>query len=117
MDIIFIEGLKTEAIIGIYDWEREQRQPLIFDIEMQLPIAQAAQSDAIEDTVSYKQVSDEIIELVENNDFELLESLAESLCNHILSHHPAVQSVSLKVNKPQAVPQADGVGIKIRRSR
>ena len=34
MDYVFIEGLEIEALIGIYDWERRIRQPLVFDIEM-----------------------------------------------------------------------------------
>lgn len=117
MDIIFIQGLKTQAIIGIYDWEREQRQPLIFDIEMSLPIASAAQSDDINDTVDYKKVSDEIIEIVENSRFELLESLAESLCQHVLDHHKGVQRIQLKVSKPQAVEETDTVGLIITRHR
>jgi dihydroneopterin aldolase len=117
MDTIFIEGLQTQAIIGIYDWERAQTQPLIFDINMQLPITVAAQSDAIGDTVDYKQVADEMIELVANSRFELLESLCEAMCEHILRQHLAVQSIRLKVSKPQAVPQATTVGLIIQRNR
>lgn len=117
MDKIFIEGLKTQAIIGIYDWERENRQPLIFDLELSLPINKAAQSDQIDDTVDYKQVCDEIIELVEQSRFELLESLVESICNHIFGHHSAVQQIELKVSKPQAVAETDTVGLKILRQR
>lgn len=117
MDIIFIQGLKTQAIIGIFDWERENRQPLIFDIEMAVPIASAAKSDNINDTVSYKTVSDEIIELVEKSSYELLESLAEAICLHVLNTHKAVQSIQLKVGKPQAVAETETVGLIITRCR
>lgn len=117
MDTVFIEGLKTQAIIGIYDWERENRQPLIFDIDMDLPITQAAKSDDINDTVNYKQVSDEVIELVENSRHELLESLCEEICQHILTNHLAVQIIHLKVSKPKAVTETDTVGLKITRIR
>jgi dihydroneopterin aldolase len=117
MDTIFIEGLKTQAIIGIYDWERENRQPLIFDIEIDLPIATAAKTDDIADTVDYKTVSDEVIELVENSSYELLEKLCEDICQQILQNHKSVQLVRLRVSKPQAVPATDTVGIKITRYR
>ncbi|BCN94083.1 7,8-dihydroneopterin aldolase [Thiomicrorhabdus immobilis] len=117
MDTVFIEGLKTQAIIGIYDWERENRQPLIFDIDMDLPIAQAAKSDDINDTVDYKQVSDEVIAIVEQSRHELLETLCEEICQHILKNHLAVQMVRLKVSKPQAVAETDTVGLKITRHR
>ena len=33
MDHVFIEQLEVHALIGIYDWERRIRQPLLFDIE------------------------------------------------------------------------------------
>ncbi|WP_233993181.1 dihydroneopterin aldolase [Thiomicrorhabdus sp. Milos-T2] len=117
MDTVFIEGLKTQAIIGIYDWERENRQPLIFDIDMDLPITQAAKSDDINDTVNYKQVSDEVIELVENSRHELLETLCEEICQHILTNHLAVKRLHLKVSKPKAVAETDTVGLKITRIR
>ncbi|MDG6773756.1 dihydroneopterin aldolase [Thiomicrorhabdus sp. ZW0627] len=117
MDTIFIQGLKTQAIIGIYEWERQNRQPLIFDIEMQLPIGKAAKSDAIEDTVDYKQVSDEVLELVEESRYELLESLVEAICEHIFSHHSAVRKIRLKVSKPQAVEETETVGLIINRER
>ncbi|HIE40043.1 MAG TPA: dihydroneopterin aldolase [Thiomicrorhabdus sp.] len=117
MDIIFIQGLKTHAIIGIYDWERKNRQPLIFDIEMSLPICRAAISDNINDTVDYQCVSNEIIELVENSHFELLESLCETLCQHVLKNHLAVQKIQLKVSKPQAVAETETVGLIMTRTR
>ncbi len=117
MDIIFIQGLKTQAIIGIYDWERESRQPLIFDIEMSLPISAAASSDDINDTVDYAKASSEVIALVEQSSFELLESLTEAICQHIFKNHQAVQKIQLKVSKPQAVAETDTVGLNITRHR
>ena len=72
MDKIFIKGLETQAIIGIYDWERESRQPLYFDIELSMPIFKAAETDHINDTVDYKKVCDEVIELVNESRVELL---------------------------------------------
>lgn len=117
MDTIFIQGLKTQAIIGIYDWERENRQPLIFDIDMDLPTFKAANSDDINDTVDYKQVSDEVIELVEESRFELLESLCEAICQHILTNHLAVQTLRLQVSKPMAVAETETVGLRITRYR
>ncbi|MBO1923872.1 dihydroneopterin aldolase [Thiomicrorhabdus sp. 6S3-12] len=116
-DIIYIEGLKTAAIIGIYDWEKEQRQPLIFDIEMSVPIANAAKSDQIEDTVDYKSVADFIIEWVSNSRFDLLETLLEQLSEELFARFRAIHHLKIKIGKPQAVPQAKTVGLIIQRSR
>jgi len=115
LDTIYIQGLQTQAIIGIYEWERELRQPLIFDIEMDLPIFNAAQTDNIDDTVDYKQVSDEVIELVRQSRYELLESLCEAICRHIFNEHSAVEVIRLTVSKPHAVEATDTVGLKITR--
>ena len=42
MDIVFVQGLKVDTVIGIYDWERKIRQDIILDIEMSSDIAKAA---------------------------------------------------------------------------
>ena len=47
VDRVFIEGLEIEALIGIYDWERRIRQPLLFDVEMEFNNRIPAASDAI----------------------------------------------------------------------
>ncbi len=39
MDIVFVQGLKVDTVIGIYDWERKIRQDIILDIEMSSDIA------------------------------------------------------------------------------
>jgi len=117
VDIIFIQGLQAQAIIGIYDWERKNRQPLIFDLEMSLPIKTAASSDDINDTVDYKKVSDGIIQLVESSQFELLESLCETICQHLLTQHSSIQKIQLRVSKPQAVAETETVGLIITRQR
>jgi len=41
-DLIFIEGLTVFAQIGVYDWEQQIKQKLIFDVEMAWDTRQAA---------------------------------------------------------------------------
>ncbi|MCM2338454.1 MAG: dihydroneopterin aldolase, partial [Lysobacter sp.] len=64
MDKVFIEALEVDALIGIYDWERRIRQTLVFDIEMAFDNRVPAASDAIEDTLNYKDVSKRVVEYV-----------------------------------------------------
>jgi len=42
MDIVFVQGLKVDTVIGIYDWEKKIRQDIVLDIEMSSDIAAAA---------------------------------------------------------------------------
>lgn len=115
MDHVFIEGLEIEALIGIYDWERRIRQPLVFDIEMAFDNRVPAASDAIEDTLNYKAVSKRIVEYVSQSEFGLVETLAERVAQIVISEF-GVQRVRVKLSKPGAVRGARAVGVSIERS-
>ena len=115
MDKVFIEGLQIEALIGIYDWERRIRQPLVFDIEMAFDNRIPAATDAIGDTLNYKAVSKRVIEYVSASGFGLVETLAERVAEIILEEF-GVKHVRLKLAKPGAVRGARAVGVVIERS-
>ena len=114
MDIIFLRGLKIETIIGIYDWERKNKQTVILDLEMGTDIRSAAQSDSIEDTLDYKAVSDRLITFVESSCFMLVETMAEQM-TEILLQEFNIPWVRLQVNKKGAIGGNSDVGIIIER--
>ena len=114
-DKVFIEGLEIEALIGIYDWERRIRQPLVFDIEMAFDNRVPAATDAIADTLNYKAISNRIVEYVSQSSFELVETLAERVAQIVLTEF-GVQRVRLKLSKPGAVRGARAVVVTIERS-
>ena len=114
MDTVFIEGLEIEALIGIYDWERRVRQPLVFDVEMAFDNRKPAASDAIGDTLDYKAVSKRLIAFVEASSFQLVETLAER-CAQIVLDEFHVPWLRLKLSKPGAVRGARAVGVVIER--
>lgn len=116
MDTVFVEGLRVDAVIGVFDWERQITQPVIVDLEMRTDIRQAGQTDHIDDAVSYKTVSDEVSQLIIECQAKLLEFLAEKIAAHILTGFP-VQSVKVTLRKPTAVPEATAVGVSIERHR
>lgn len=116
MDTVFIEGLEIEALIGIYDWERRIRQPLLFDLELAFDNRRPAASDAIADTLDYKAVSKRLIEFVSQSDFGLVETLAER-CAALVLDEFGVQQLRLKLSKPGAVRGARAVGVIIERRR
>jgi dihydroneopterin aldolase len=116
MDKVFIEALEIEALIGIYDWERRIRQPLLFDIEMAFDNRIPAASDAIADTLNYKAVSKRVVDYVSQSDFGLVETLAERVAAIILEEF-GVRHVKLKLSKPGAVRGARAVGVMIERAR
>ncbi len=116
MDIVFIRDLQIETVIGIYDWERKVRQIISLDIDMASDIKKAADSDNIDDTLSYKTDAKRLIAFVEQSEFELVEALAEKICEIILGEFN-VPWVRLTLNKPGAVRGSKSVGVMIERGQ
>ncbi len=114
MDIVFLKDLRIDTVIGVYDWEREVKQPVVLDIEMSADIARAALSDHIDDTLDYKSVAKRLIEFVEQSEFQLVETLAER-CAQIIREEFGVAWVRLVLNKIGAVTSARDVGVIIER--
>ncbi len=114
MDIIFIEELTVITTIGVYDWEKNIHQKLIFDIEMGFDNRKITSSENINDYLSYADICDAIIQYVEPNFFTLVEQVAEGLSEILLErfHAPWMR---IKVSKPGAVVHASQVGVIIER--
>ena len=114
MDIVFIEALEIDTVIGIYDWERQITQKVVLDIEMAFDNRRPAASDDIVDTLNYKDVSKRMIAFVGESNFGLVESLAER-CADILREEFGVPWLRLKLSKPGAVTGSRAVGVIIER--
>ena len=114
MDIIYLNDLRIDTVIGIFDWERRVKQTISLDIEMATDIRKAASSDTIDDTLDYKSVAKRVIAFVEQSEFQLVETLAECICEIILTEFN-VPWVKLRLNKQGAVRGARDVGVLIER--
>ena len=86
MDTIFLNDLRVETVIGIFDWDRQIRQTVSIDLEMAADIRRAAATDAIEDTLDYKAVAQRLIGFVEASDFGLVETLDLEAVGDVLRH-------------------------------
>jgi 7,8-dihydroneopterin aldolase/epimerase/oxygenase len=116
MDLVFIEDLRIDTVIGIYDWERRTRQTIALDVEMAFDNTRPAATDAIADTLDYKAVSKRLIAFVEGSSFQLVETLAES-CAALIRDEFGVTWLRLKLSKPGAVRGAKAVGVVIERGQ
>lgn len=116
MDIIFLNGLTTECIIGIWDWERKVRQKVVIDLEMGADIRKAAASDSIDDTLDYKRVAKRLLQFVGESEFQLVETLAERIAEVVVTEFD-VPWVRVRLNKQGAIRGSRDVGIHIERSR
>lgn len=116
MDKIFIHGLKTETIIGIFDWERQVRQTVVLDLTFSADIRKAARSDSIEDTLNYKRVAKRVLAFIEASQFHLVETLAEHIAMLVLEEF-GVAWVGVTLSKPGAVRSSRDVGVVVERDR
>jgi dihydroneopterin aldolase len=115
MDTIFIHALKTETIVGIFDWERQVKQTVILDIEFSADIRKAALTDSIDDTLNYKRVAKRVLAFVEESRFHLVETLAEHVAMLILEEF-AVTWVRISLSKPGAIRNSRDVGVTLERA-
>jgi dihydroneopterin aldolase len=115
-DIVFIEDLRIQTVIGVFDWEREITQTISLDLQMAFDISRAAASDDIVDTLDYKAVSKRLIQFVEGSEYQLVEALAEHCANIVLNEFP-VTWLHLKLSKPGAVRGSSAVGVIIERGQ
>lgn len=114
MDKIFLQELKVDTTIGIWEWERKIRQTVVIDLEMSADIARAAASDDVADTLNYKSVAKRIQGFVADSSFQLVETLAERIAG-IIREEFDVAWVRVKVHKPGAIRGSRDVGVEIER--
>ena len=116
MDIVYLNQLEVDTVIGIYAWERQIRQTLFIDLEMGFDNRKPAATDAIEDTLDYKAVARRVTAFTQASEFQLVETLAERLAE-LLREEFALPWVRIRINKRGALRQARDVGVIIERGQ
>ncbi len=114
MDKIHIVGLEIEALIGTLPRERAAKQPLVFDLHLGGDFSKAGKTDALTDTVNYRDVEEKLIGMVENSSFLLLEALAEAAAQLCLTF-PGVCTVNIRIAKPRATLRGESISVEIDR--
>ncbi len=116
MDTIFITDLRADAIIGIYDRERNIKQTISIDLELGTSVKDAAATDNVDDTFNYKLLSKRVEAYIQQSEFQLIETLAEHLAQLILDEFN-VPWLKLTLHKVGALSNSRDVGVRIERHR
>lgn len=98
MDSITIKGIRFHGHHGVTKQERDVGGHYKVDVILRSSLAQAGRSDALEDTIDYACVVDLVVEIGTQQNFQLIEAMAETIATEILKQF-AIDSVSLAVNK------------------
>lgn len=118
LDEIAITGLAATAHHGVYEHERRDGQPFVIDVVLRLDLAAAAEHDDLSLTVDYGVLAQQIVQSVEREPVDLIETVAERIAALVLGH-PPVQTVTVTVHKPKAPLGVafDDVSVSITRAR
>lgn len=110
---IHLKKLRFHGRHGVLPEETALGQPWIIDLDLVVDIAQAAATDELEHTVNYAEVYSLCEDIVVNERFALIETLANHILSSVLAAHPRVRSATVTVHKPHVpIPGVhDGVAI------
>jgi 7,8-dihydroneopterin aldolase/epimerase/oxygenase len=107
---VFVTGLKVQAEIGVYKHEIGRKQPLVVDVELDVPTAGL---DRLSDTLNYETILTAAREIAGAGHIELVETFAERLAQACLAD-PRVTRARVRVEKPLALaPDAVAAGVEI----
>lgn len=118
MDKIFLNGMKFYSYHGVFEEEQRLGQIFIVDLELQLDLQMAGQTDDLSETVNYGEVF-ELVEAEMDVHSKLLEHVAERTIQKLLQTYTTVHEITMRITKqnPPINGHYDGVGIEINRKR
>jgi dihydroneopterin aldolase len=110
MTKVFVTGLKVQAEIGVYRHEIGRVQPLVVDVELDVP---SAGSERLSETLNYETILDAARSIASQGHIELVETFAERLARACLADG-RVTRARVRVEKPLALaPDAVAAGVEI----
>ena len=118
-DLIFVRGLQFHAPHGVYAEERSEGRHFEVELEAELSLTASGASDALADTVDYRDLSAAAVEVFGGPSVSLVEHLAARVCELVLARHGAVERVTVTVSKRATGVPGDParVGVRISRDR
>lgn len=107
---IRVKNLRLRTFVGLNEEEQQKRQDVVVNIAIDYDAMRAATSDSPDHALNYRTITKQVIELVEENRFLLLEKLVHDIIQLIMEH-PAADMVQVEVDKPHALRFADSVSL------
>lgn len=119
MDKIIMQHMGFYGFHGVLEEEKTLGQKFFVDLEMLVDLSEAGRSDQVDNTVSYADVYDDVKYFVESARYNLIEALAENICNMILTKYSQVNEVMVRIKKPEAPVRGifDYFAVEVRRGR
>src|SRR5690606_41705687 len=116
MAIIRIKNLLLRTYIGFNDEEINKLQDVIINMAIEVDLTSAIQQDAVDGSYNYKIITKNVITLVQEQKFMMLEKLAQSILDEIMKNKN-VRSATVEVDKPHALRFAESVSVELSATR
>ncbi|SJZ86652.1 dihydroneopterin aldolase [Selenihalanaerobacter shriftii] len=118
-DYIRLKGLEFYAYHGVLAEEKELGQRFIIDLTLETDLKEAGMTDEVTKTINYAEVYQEVKEIVEDESYDLIETVAEKVANQILDKFVGIERVVIVVKKPEVpIPGVlDWAEVEIERSK
>ncbi len=115
-DWVHLRDIRVDGILGVYPAERETLRPIRINLSVACDTRPAAETDDFADALNYELFEQDVIRVVQEGRFQLIETLANRVAEAILAVG-GVQAVRVIVDKPGALPHTDSVAVELIRRR
>jgi 7,8-dihydroneopterin aldolase/epimerase/oxygenase len=113
---VFVRDFEIVASVGVFEHEKRYEQRILLSADLAVRDDYDGVSDRLEDVLDYSTLVEGIALLVQQEHVNLLETLAERIARHCLADQ-RVESVRIRIEKPDALPMCRSVGVEIERRR
>ena len=113
---VLIKNFIIQEIIGVHEHEKIKKQKIKFNIVIDVDQNSLPNEKDIKSIVDYEKITNNLKSLAKRKKYNFLESLAEDSFKKIFEDN-RINSVKIKIEKPDAIPNAKSVGVEIFKSR
>ena len=100
VDTMFLTGIEILGRHGCSEYERQHEQLFIVDAELYLDLSRAGKSDDLGDTIDYVQVISDIKKIVGGAPRNLIETVAQDICEILLQKYFLLEGLKITIHKP-----------------
>ena len=115
---IFVEGIELVGHHGVFEEEKQKGVRFRIDLKVDVDHFPAFDNDQLTDTIDYRDLIQTVLTVAEGESLNLIENLAETMVDRLLSDFPVKQvEISLRKKSKHVAGNPDWVGVRIQRTQ
>jgi len=104
---IYLNDLKLQAKLGVFEWEREKSREFLTQAKIELKAGKGIRNDDLSSTIDYAELESFLLDHTASQEWQLIERLLESLADSALNKFPTIEKITLTLHKPQALEKSN----------